>query len=162
VALRHAFSPILPNFQGDMCMSAENDINKLLARYERAIHDKNAAAVIACYSDNAVAYDLAPPLALGARSLSDPAGLQQWFATWDTPINSVAQDIHVCADDKLAYAFALRHMTGRKKSGENVDLWFRATATMSKEHEGWKITHVHNSVPFAMDGSGKAELNLKP
>ena len=33
---------------------------------------------------------------------------------------------------------------------------------MSKENEGWKITHVHNSVPFAMDGSGKAELNLKP
>jgi hypothetical protein len=26
----------------------------------------------------------------------------------------------------------------------------------------WKITHVHNSVPFAMDGSGRALLDLKP
>ena len=143
-------------------MSDKDDINYLLARYERAIHDKDAAAVIACYSENAVAYDLAPPLALGARSLTDPAGLEEWFATWDAPINSVAKHKHVSADENLAYAFALRHMTGRKKSGENVDLWFRATATMSKEHGAWKITHVHNSVPFAMDGSGKAELNLKP
>ena len=56
-------------------MSDKDDINYLLARYERAIHDKDAAAVIACYSENAVAYDLAPPLAIGARSLTDPAGL---------------------------------------------------------------------------------------
>jgi hypothetical protein len=25
-----------------------------------------------------------------------------------------------------------------------------------------KIRHIHNSVPFAMDGSGKALLDLKP
>jgi ketosteroid isomerase-like protein len=143
-------------------MSDKDDINHLLARYERAIHDKDAAAVIACYSDDVVGYDLAPPLAFDPRALTDPSDLQQWFATWDTPISSVAKDMHVRADHHLAYAFALRHMTGRKKSGENVDLWFRATATMSKDDGAWKITHVHNSVPFAMDGSDKAELNLKP
>ena len=56
----------------------------------------------------------------------------------------------------------MRRLSGRKKSGESVDMWFRATATMAKENGDWKITHVHNSVPFAMDGSDKAELGLKP
>ena len=53
-------------------------------------------------------------------------------------------------------------MTGTKKDGEQVDLWFRATAGFRRERGHWKITHVHNSVPFAMDGSGRALLDLKP
>ena len=144
-------------------MSAEDDINELLARYVRAIHDKDPAAVARCYTKDVVAYDLAPPLEFDSRAaVTDPAVLEQWFATWDGPIRSAAKHMHVRAGNDVGYAFALRHMTGRKKSGEAVDLWFRATATLAKENGDWKITHIHNSVPFAMDGSGKAELHLKP
>jgi ketosteroid isomerase-like protein len=140
----------------------DNAITELLNRYERAIHDKDSSAVVACYARDVVAYDLAPPLAIDASRASDPSQLDAWFATWDGPINSVPEHIHMRGNDDLAYAFTLRHMSGRKKSGELVDLWFRATATMVKEDGDWKITHIHNSVPFAMDGSGKAELKLKP
>ena len=54
--------------------------------------------------------------------------------------------MHVKVDNSIAYAFALRQMSGRKIDGENVSLWFRATATLVKEASGWKISHVHNSV----------------
>jgi ketosteroid isomerase-like protein len=137
-------------------------ILELLDRYERAIRDKDSAALVGCYASDVVAYDLAPPLAIEASLAADPSQLDAWFASWDGPINSVPEHIHIRGNAELAYAFTLRHMSGRKKSGELVDLWFRATATMAKEDSGWKITHIHNSVPFAMDGSGKAELNLKP
>lgn len=53
-------------------------------------------------------------------------------------------------------------MTGTKQDGEKVDLWFRATAGFRLESGQWKITHVHNSVPFAMDDTGRALLDLKP
>jgi ketosteroid isomerase-like protein len=53
-------------------------------------------------------------------------------------------------------------MTGTKTDGEEVDLWFRATACFRREDGRWRITHMHNSVPFAMDGSGKALLSLRP
>jgi ketosteroid isomerase-like protein len=53
-------------------------------------------------------------------------------------------------------------VTGAKVDGEQVDLWFRATARLIKTADGWRIAHLHNSVPFAMDGSGKALLDLKP
>jgi ketosteroid isomerase-like protein len=144
-------------------MSAEDDINALLTRYVRAIHDKDPAAVARCYTKDVVAYDLAPPLEFDSRAaVTDPAVLEQWFASWDGPIGSAATHLHIRAGGDVGYAFALRHMTGRKKSGEAVDMWFRATATVAKENGDWKITHIHNSVPFAMDGSGRAELNLKP
>jgi ketosteroid isomerase-like protein len=54
----------------------------------------------------------------------------------------------------------LQHITGTKTDGEEVDLWFRATACFRRED--WRITHMHNSVPFSMDGSGKALLSLRP
>ena len=140
----------------------EEAIVELLDRYERAIREKDSVAAVACYARDITAYDLAPPLAIGSASAANPVHLDHWFATWDGPISSVAKHMHIRSNDDLAYAFTLRHMTGRKKSGELVDLWFRATATMAREDGVWKITHIHNSVPFAMDGSGKAELNLKP
>jgi ketosteroid isomerase-like protein len=143
-------------------MSEEDAVRDMVERYARAIGDKDAAAVIACYAGDVVAYDLAPPLVIPPELVTDPTYLERWFATWDGPIVSVAKDMHVRADKSIAYAFALRQMSGRKINGENVNLWFRATATLVKEPSGWRISHVHNSVPFAMDGSGKAELGLKP
>jgi ketosteroid isomerase-like protein len=53
-------------------------------------------------------------------------------------------------------------MTGTKIDGEKVELWFRATACFRRDDGQWRITHMHNSVPFAMDGSDKALLDLKP
>jgi PhnB protein len=62
----------------------------------------------------------------------------------------------------VAYAYGLQHMTGTKTDGEEVDLWFRATVCLRREDGRWRITHMHDSVPFAMDGSEKALLHLKP
>jgi ketosteroid isomerase-like protein len=46
--------------------------------------------------------------------------------------------------------------------GEEVELWFRVTACFRRDEGQWRITHMHNSVPFAMDGSAKALIDLKP
>ena len=35
-------------------------------------------------------------------------------------------------------------------------------AGFRREGGQWKVAHVHDSVPFAMDGSGRALLDLKP
>ena len=84
------------------------------------------------------------------------------FATWESPIVSEPLDLTVEVGGDLAYAYGLRHMTGKRRGGYEVDLWFRATACFRREDGRWRITHMHNSVPFAMDGSGKALLGLTP
>ena len=45
-------------------MTDEADIRTLLQAYENAIRSKDADAVVACYAQDAIGYDLAPPLAI--------------------------------------------------------------------------------------------------
>ena len=137
-------------------------ITELLDAFTAALRAKDARAAIACYAEDVVAYDLAPPLRAEGAEIRNPEYLQQWFDTWASPIVSQGHDLQIIVGGDVAYAHGLRHMTGRKKDGEKVDLWFRATAGFRREHGEWKIVHVHNSVPFAMDGSGRALLDLKP
>ena len=140
----------------------ETQISNLLDGYAAAIRAKDARAAIAHYTRDVVAYDLAPPLRVQSADVRDPDNIQQWFDTWNGPIASEGRGLEIVVGGDVAYAFALRHMTGTKKDGEHVDLWFRATACFRREDGAWKIAHIHNSVPFAMDGSGKALLDLKP
>lgn len=140
----------------------EAQITDLLDTYTAAIRAKDARATVALYTRDVVAYDLAPPLQIQANAVRDPDYIQQWFDTWDGPIVSEARDLEIVVGENIAYAFGLRHMTGTKTDGERVDLWFRATGCFRREDGTWRIAHVHNSVPFAMDGSGRALLDLKP
>ena len=137
-------------------------IRGVLQAFTDALHRRDAAAAVAVYADDAVAYDLAPPLSLEGAQLRDPAGIQSWFDTWKSPIESTAKELTIRVGGDIAYAFTLQHMVGTKTDGFDVDLWFRATACFVRRDGQWKIAHVHNSVPFAMDGSNRALLDLKP
>lgn len=143
-------------------MDDEAEIRALLEDIANALHDRNAAGAIAPLADDAVIFDLAPPLRLGPEATHDPVPLEEWFATWKSPIIGRSHDLNVVTGGDVAYAFGLQHMTGTKSDGAQVDLWFRATACFRREGGRWRITHMHNSVPFAMDGSNKALLDLKP
>ncbi len=140
----------------------EAGIRAVLDGFTRAIHDRDAAGAIAPLADDAVVFDLAPPLRLGPDAARDPAGYESWFGTWMSPIVSSSWDLEIVVGGDVAYAFCLQHMTGTKVDGAAVDLWFRATACFRREAGGWRITHMHNSVPFAMDGSDRALLDLRP
>jgi PhnB protein len=142
--------------------SDEDQIRGVLADFTEAIRNKDAAGMIAPLADDAVTFDLAPPLRMGPATTHDPARLEHWFSSWDSPIASEPRDLTVEVNGDLAYAYGLQHMTGKKRGGDEVDLWFRATACFRREAGRWRITHMHNSVPFAMDGSEKALLDLKP
>jgi ketosteroid isomerase-like protein len=66
----------------------EDAICDLLDGFTRALYDKDAAGAIAPLADDAVAFDLAPPLKQGPDVMHDPARLEEWFATWKSPIVS--------------------------------------------------------------------------
>jgi ketosteroid isomerase-like protein len=140
----------------------EREIRGVLADFTRALHDKDAERAIAPLAEDEVTFDLAPPLRIDPAATHDPAALEEWFDTWRSPIVSESVDLKVDVGGDVAYAYGVQHMTGTKKDGEEVDLWFRATACFRREAGRWRITHMHNSVPFAMDGSAKALLDLRP
>jgi ketosteroid isomerase-like protein len=110
-------------------------------------------------TDDAVEFSLAPPLVVPGN---DEAGLQGWFDTWEGSIRGEVRDTKLTAGGDVAFWTGLVRMLGTKTDGTEVDLWFRQTLGLVKQDGHWKVAHEHSSVPFAMDGSGRALLDLAP
>lgn len=143
-------------------MSEREQIEAILTRYEDAVRRRDADAVVADYAPDAVAYDLAPPLEQRAEALLDTDAIRQWFDTWEDDLRVTHAEPRILCDGDLAVLHCLQRMTGTKKGEGKTDLWFRATLVLRRAEDDWKIAHIHTSVPFAMDGSDKALLDLKP
>jgi PhnB protein len=139
--------------------NAAQQISQILAQWKEAMETKNAARAVAFYADDAAMFTLAPPL--GTKGMQQQA-LQAWFDTWKGGLEYEMRDAELVAGDDIAYCHSYTRMVGTKTSGEQNDVWFRATATLRKIDGQWKITHEHTSVPFHMDGSLKAALELQP
>lgn len=101
-------------------------------------------------------YSLAPPLVAN----EGPEGLQKWFDTWQGPIGYEFRDLEITAGSDVAFCTSLNRMSGTQNG--KTELWFRHTIGFRKIDGRWKITHLHESVPFLMDGSHKAAVDLKP
>jgi ketosteroid isomerase-like protein len=134
-------------------------IRCVIDAWTQALHDKDAERVAACLAEDLVVYSLAPPL---VALEDDGADLAAWFDTWSSPIGYDLPNPDLAAAGDVAFAHGLAHMTGTKTDGESVDLWFRATLGLRRRGGAWKIVHAHESVPFLMDGSLKAAVDLKP
>jgi len=133
-------------------------IRGLILARSRALGAKDAVAVVDCATPDMVCYSLAPPLV----DTGGAEGLEGWFATWDGPLGYDVREVTVVASGDVAFAHGLAHMTGRKTEGHAVDLWFRLTLGLTRTGAGWRIAHEHHSVPFYMDGSFKAAVDLAP
>ena len=137
----------------------ETSIRSVVAKWARATGEKDVDAVLAHLAPAAVRYTLAPPL----QAESQPkAGMNAWFATWEKPFRYEPHDLTVHIDGGIAFAHGLMHLIGTRMDGSRTDLWFRQTLGLKRTGEAWLIVHVHQSVPFLMDGSFKAAIDLKP
>ena len=138
--------------------AAEKDVKQAIEARNAAISAKDVAGVMASGYAGFVSYSMAPPL----KNNAGKAGLVGWLDTWDGPIGLKVKDLKITAGDDVAFASCLTHMTGRKINGEDIDLWHRQTFGLKRVGGDWKIVHEHSSVPFLMDGSYRAAVDLKP
>jgi uncharacterized protein YndB with AHSA1/START domain/ketosteroid isomerase-like protein len=137
----------------------QEKIRAIFGDRTNALFGKSVELAVKPLADDLVSYDLDPPLAHVGPGRQ---GLQDWFDTWDGPIAWAMRDTHVEVGGDIAFAYGLGHMTGTKKDGAKVDLWARVTVGLNRRGGVWKITHQHTSVPFRMDGSFKAAVDLQP
>ena len=135
------------------------EIADLIETWAEGIRGKDVEMVASQFAEDAVGFFLAPPL-IADEDLR--VNLREWFDTFDGDLGYEVRDLKVHASGDVAWAHALNHLAGMKKEGEEADLWFRVTMGFEKIDGSWKILHAHESVPFLMDGSGKAALDLKP
>jgi ketosteroid isomerase-like protein len=135
------------------------DIRAILDALAVAYRAKDAEAIGRHYLPGARIADLAPPL---LRRGFDAAAVQTWLDGWDGPVKIATRDLVVQVDDALAVAHGLQHVAARTRGGERAAWWSRITRIFARTPAGWRITHEHESVPFHMDGSFRAAVDLEP
>lgn len=134
-------------------------VRSVIEQWARATGERKTDAVLALQVAQPLTYALPPPL---VQAGDEREGLESWFATWDGTFRHEPRDLDVHVDGSVAFATCLMHLVGTKTDGAKNDVWFRQTLGLRRQDDAWRIVHVHQSVPFRMDGSEKAELGLKP
>ncbi len=143
-------------------MSDEAAIRALIDERIEAIRNRDAAGAVATLAADIVAFEMAPPLRIGAEGVRDAGALQAWFDTWEGAIEIDYRDLVIECGGDIALAHSLNRMRGTRRDGRQVDFWMRSTLGFRRVGGRWKISHGHSSVPIAMDGSHRALLDLAP
>lgn len=138
----------------------EAAILALLAGLRQAHRDKDGAAIAAAFADDAVVTDLSPPL---AHRGVDPKAKQAWLDTWEGPVELETPPGTLTISGDLAVHYGFTRMSGKPKAApQPISFWLRDTIVLTRGRDGWKIAHMHSSVPFYMDGSLRAAFDLQP
>ena len=138
------------------------EIRALIEERAAALRRKDAKGFVARQAADYALYSL---YSMGSPLAADQANVEEvdaWFATWQGPIGYEIHGLGVAADGDVAFCHGFARMSGTKTDGEAVDLWFRLTLGLRRAADGWTIVHEHESVPFYMDGSLRAAVDLKP
>jgi PhnB protein len=139
----------------------EPRVRARIESWAAALRAKDVGGVLSHYTPDALSFDLAPPLQhAGVAALRK--GFEWWFPTWVGPIGYEIRDLHVVAGDHVAFAHALARIHGPRTDGDDTDVWVRATICLRRFDGEWRVVHEHSSVPFYMDGSLRAAVDLKP
>jgi PhnB protein len=136
----------------------EAQIRTVIDAWADAIRKKDAGGVVRHHAPGFVHFSLAPPL---KSTPADTKDLEAWFHTWQGPIGYEFHDLNIAAGDDTAFSYSLVRLSGTKVDGAANDVWFRHTFGFRRIGGAWKIVHEHESVPFYMDGSFKAAVDLK-
>ena len=134
-------------------------LRSMLDAWTEALRSKDAEGVVRHQSPDFLQYSLAPPL---VSTAADAAGLNAWFATWEGRLGVEIRDLELVISGDAGFGHCLSRLSGTKVGGGHDTVWFRQTFGFRRVDGDWKIVHQHESVPFYMDGSDRAAVDLAP
>ncbi len=141
--------------------SDEAAIRALVASWVAALRARDIDRLMTHYAPDVLVFDVAPPLALhGAKAYRQ--SWTEWLPTFSGPVGYEVHDLVIRIGGEVAFSTGYHRIRGKRSNGEETDVWARATAGYRKIGGRWLVAHDHVSVPFYMDGSLKAAVDLKP
>ena len=143
-----------------MSSTEEAAIRDLIAARASTVNVADLEAMLVPIADDAVVFDVIGGLSITGKSAAREDA-KAWLDLYDGPPRWEDREVTVAADGDIAFAHALSRVTGHRKDGVDVDMWFRTTLGMRRIDGEWRIVHDHGSVPFDAE-SGQASLGLKP
>jgi PhnB protein len=138
------------------------EIRKLIDDWATAHCDKDADRVMSHYAEDNVQFIMAPPLQFSGANAWDKQAIGTWFSTFEGPLGYEVRNLNIAASGDIAFCHFLNRLSATSVAAGNFAMWNRVTLGFRQNDGRWQITHVHQSVPFYMDGSFKAAVDLKP
>jgi ketosteroid isomerase-like protein len=122
-------------------------IRSLIEGWTEALRAKDVAGRTAHYADDVLIFDVVNP---GQHAGLDALRqrLAQWFSTFDGPIGCEVRDLHITADEHVAFCRSLQRFRGSLANGGTLDMLVRYTTCLGKTDSDWAVTHEHASTPF--------------
>lgn len=140
--------------------SEEPAIRAMIDRFIEGVRAKDPSKLMELYAKDVVLYGMAPPLQeKGIEPLF--AASKTWLSSWEGPLEFESTDLKISAGTDVAFSHMLNHVRGKKRDGQPVDMYWRATVCFRKIDNRWFVTHEHLSEPFDMN-TLQANLDLKP
>lgn len=139
---------------------AEEELRQVVLERVEAVHAKNPDPLAERQAPDIITFDVLPPLhSRGSEAVEEKT--QAWFDSYTGEIGYEVRDLHIAADGDVGFCSFVYHVSGTLISGDEVDMWVRATLGCRRIDGKWLITHDHESVPFD-PVSGKALIDLNP
>lgn len=124
---------------------SETEILAIIEARGRAVRAGGIDAMMADVAQDVVIYDVVDPLYREGKAASRERAVERQ-ASYDGPITWENRDVRVTADGDVAFSHALSHVTGKLKTGAEIDMWFRTTLGLRRIDGRWRIVHDHGSV----------------
>ena len=86
---------------------------------------------------------------------------QETFALFKDPINIEIRDLHINANEHMAFSYCFLRLSATMISGQAIDYWERLTCCFHNMDNRWLIVYEHVSLPADLKNR-KAVMNLKP
>ncbi len=137
-------------------------VRAVLEDWAEGLRAKDAGRVMSQYAEDNVQFTMAPPLQNSGPDAIGKAGLEAWFGTFRGPIGYQISGLRIMAGDDTAFCHFLNCLSATALEAGEFAMWNRVTLGLSKIDGRWRIVHLHQSVPFYMDGSFKAAADLEP
>jgi ketosteroid isomerase-like protein len=123
----------------------ETQIRNLVEDWAKAVRNADIDAILAHPADNIVMYDVPKPF--------QSVGIDEYRKTWDLFFKYTRpgvfdfHELHIVADENVAFCFATMKCADKSNSEDFVELDFRLTIGLKKIDGQWTIIHEHHSVP---------------
>ena len=138
----------------------EAQIRERIESWTTALRAKDLEGLMSHYAQDILVFDLAPPLQYKG-AVAYRKNWADWFPSFQGPVGYEIRDLSITTGGDVAFCRSLNRISGARTSGENSDVWVRATVGFRKIGNKWMITHEHFSVPINMENFEGA-LDLKP
>ena len=123
----------------------EIQIRQIIEDWAAAVRSGDIDRILAYHAGDIVMYDVPKPF--------QSIGIDAYRKTWDTffaytkPGVFDILELHVVADQQVAFCYATMKCEDKSNSIEYVELDFRLTVGLKKINGQWTIVHEHHSVP---------------